>query len=118
MLQASARDQHVGVDQRPDHSLVGVALLTLVIDDALAGKAWRCLGEGAVLVDGIGNGGIDAALFQLVPIRDPNLEVVPSMPRRSVNKAGAVLLGDVLAGKKGNHKVIASPTERVRACLD
>ena len=61
MLQPPAREQHAGVDQRLDHGLVGVALFALVVDDALAGEARRVIGEGAVLVDGVGDGGVDAA---------------------------------------------------------
>ena len=53
-----------GFGQRLDHGLVGVALLALVVDDALAGEAGRGVGEGAVLVDGVGDGRIDAARFQ------------------------------------------------------
>ncbi len=34
-----------GLDQRLDHRLVGVALLALVVDDALAGEARRLRGE-------------------------------------------------------------------------
>ena len=41
MLEPAARDQHAGVDQGLDHRLVGVALLALVVDDALAGEARR-----------------------------------------------------------------------------
>ena len=45
MLEPAARDQHAGLDQRLDDGLVGVALLALVGDDALAGEARRLLGE-------------------------------------------------------------------------
>ena len=41
MLQPAARDDHAGFDQRLDDRLVGVALLALVVDDALAGEAGR-----------------------------------------------------------------------------
>ena len=66
VLEAAARDQHVRVDQRLDHRLVGVAFLAFVVDDALAGEARRGLGEGAVLVDGVGDGGVDAARVKRV----------------------------------------------------
>ena len=61
VLQPAARDQRVGLGQRLDHRLVGVALLALVGEDALAGEARRVIGERAVLVDRIGDRGIDAA---------------------------------------------------------
>ena len=41
MLEPAARDEHAGLDQRLDDGLVGVALLALVVDDALAGEARR-----------------------------------------------------------------------------
>ena len=54
VLETPARDQHMRLDQRLDHRLVGVALLALVVDDALAGEPGRGLSEGAVFVDGVG----------------------------------------------------------------
>ena len=64
MLEPPARDQHAGFDQRLDHRFVGIALLALVGEDALAGETRRLLGEAAVGIDGIGNGRIDAALAE------------------------------------------------------
>ena len=61
VLEAAARDQHAGVDQRLDDGVVGVALFAFVGEHALAGKARRMIGERAVLVDGIRNNRIDAA---------------------------------------------------------
>ena len=49
--------------QRVDDGLVGVALVALVVDDALALEARRVLGEAPVAVDGEGDGGVDAALL-------------------------------------------------------
>ena len=57
----SARDQRVGCDQRLDDRLVGVALVALVGEDALALEARRLLGESAVLVDRVGDARVDAA---------------------------------------------------------
>ncbi len=45
VLEAIAREQHAGVSQRLDHGLVGVALLALVGEHALAGEARRLRGE-------------------------------------------------------------------------
>ncbi len=50
VLQSRARDQHAGVGKRLDHGFVGVALLALVVEHALAGEAGRLVGEGAILV--------------------------------------------------------------------
>ena len=65
MLEPAARDQHAGVDQRLDHGLVGVALLALVGEHALAGEARRLLGERAVLIDRVGDRGVDSARCEL-----------------------------------------------------
>ena len=106
VLEAAARDQHAGLDQRLDHRLVGVALLALVVDDALAGEAGGLLGEGAVLIDGIRDGRIDAARFQRCAIGGPNLEVLAAMSGRGMDEARAGLVGDVVAGEKRDRKVI------------
>ncbi len=50
------------VDQRLDDGVVGVALLALVGEHPLAREARRLVGEGAVLVDRIGDARVDAAL--------------------------------------------------------
>ena len=55
MLELSARDERARLDQRVDDGLVGVADFALVGDDALALEAGRLVGEGAVLVDRVGN---------------------------------------------------------------
>ena len=106
VLEPAARDQHVGVDQRLDHGLVGVALLALVVDDALAGEAGRRLGESAVFIDGVGNGRIDAALFQRGAVRRPDLEVLAAVSWRGVHKAGAGIVGHVIAGKQRDGEVV------------
>ncbi len=85
--------------KRLDHRLVGVGLLAFVVDDAFAGEARRLLGKGAVFVDGVGDCGIDAALFELRLIRDPNVEIFAAVARRSVHKARAIVIGDMFAGE-------------------
>ena len=59
MLQARAREQHAGVDQSLDHRLVGVALLALLGEYALAGKAGRMIGKPPISIDRIGYPCID-----------------------------------------------------------
>ncbi len=88
---------HAGFDQRLDHRVVGVALLALVVDDALADEAGHGIGEGAVLVDGVGNRGIDAARFQRGAIGGPDLEVLAAVSGRGVHEARAGVVGDVIA---------------------
>ncbi len=61
MLQAPARDQRVSLDQRLDDRLVGITLLALFGDDALAGEAGGLVGVNAVIVDGEGDLGLNAA---------------------------------------------------------
>ena len=64
VLEPAARDERPGLDQRVDDGLVGVAGFALVGDDALALEAGRLVGEGAVLVDRIGDARLDAALLK------------------------------------------------------
>ena len=105
------------LDQRLDDGLVGVALLALVVDDALAGEARRLIGEGAVLVDGVGNRGVDAARFQLARIRRPDVEVFAAMAGRGVHEAGAGVVGDVIAGEQRDGEFVAAgkTLQRMRA---
>ncbi len=117
VLEPSARDQHAGVDQGLDHRLVGVAFLALFGQDALAGKAGRLIGEAAVGIDGVGNVSVDAFGRQSGRIGCPYFEVLATMSRRRVNEAGARVVGDVIAGKERNEKVVIAgqPFERMRA---
>ena len=91
-------------DKRLDHGLVGVALLALVVEHALAGEARRLLGEGAVLVDGVGDDGVDAARGELRRVRGPDLEVLAAVAGRGVHEAGAGVVGDVIAGEQRHRR--------------
>ena len=117
MLEAAARDQHAGFDQRLDHRLVGVALLALVGEHTLAGKTRRLRGERAVFVDGIGNGGVDALRSKHPRIRRPDIEVLAAMARRGMHEAGAGIVGDMIAVEQRNDKFVAAPDafQRMRA---
>jgi hypothetical protein len=99
MLEPAARQQLAGLNQRLDHGLVGIALLALVVDHTLAGEARRMIGEGAILIDGIGDGCIDAACFQLARIRHPDIEVLAAVAGRGVHKSCAGVIGDMVAGQ-------------------
>ena len=113
VLEPSARDEHAGVGQRLDDRLVGVALLAVVRDDALAGEARRLLGEGAILVDRIGDRGVDAARGQRARIRRPDVEVLAPVPRRGVHEAGAGVVGDVIAIEQRDDELIALAAKRM-----
>ena len=117
MLEPAARQQHAALDQRLDHGLVGVALFALVVDDALAGEARRLIGEGAVLVDGVGDGGVDAARFQFARIRRPDVEILAAMAGRGVHEAGAGVVGDVIAFEQRNGEFVSAveALQRMRA---
>src|SRR5262245_64593682 len=86
MFEPPAPDQGLGGDQRLDHRLVGIALVTLVIDDTLALEAWRIAREAAIAVDGEGDGGVDAAPFELGRILHPNVKVVATVPGRGIDR--------------------------------
>ncbi|CEG09336.1 hypothetical protein BN961_02761 [Afipia felis] len=57
VLETAAREQCTALDQRLDDGIVGVALLALVGEHALAGEAGRLRGQRAVGIDGVGNRG-------------------------------------------------------------
>ena len=100
VLEPAAREQHAGVDQRLDHGLVGVALVALVGEHALADEARRVIGEAAVGVDGVGDRGVDAARGKLRGIPGPDFEVLAAMAGRGVHEAGAGVVGDMVAGEQ------------------
>src|SRR5579875_1987019 len=114
MFEPSAREEIAGVYERLDHRLVGVALLALVVDDALAGKARRLLGEEAVGIDGIGNARVDLAPLELGLMRHPDVEVLAAVARRGVDEAGARIFRDVLSIEERNGKSIARNRARER----
>ena len=122
MLQPPAREQHVALDQRVDDGLVGVALLAVVVDDArrparpVRTEARRVLGEEAGIVDGEGDGGVDAALAQLGRCVHPGVEVLAAVAGRGVHEAGAGVVGDVVAGEHRDREFVAAAKtlERMR----
>ncbi len=99
VLQAAARDDIAGLDQRLDHRLVGIALFALVVDDTLAGEPGCGLGEGAVFIDGVGNRRVDAARFECRAVHRPHVKVFAAVSGGGVHKACAGVVGDVIAGK-------------------
>src|SRR5215510_15974619 len=66
------------------------------------------LGEGAVLIDRVGDRRIDAARLELGPVRRPDLEVVAPVPGRCVDETAAGVGGDVLAGEQRDLETIAA----------
>ena len=79
-------------------------------------KPGACLGEGAVLVDGVGDRGVDAARFQRARIRRPDVEVLAAVAGRGVHEAGAGVVGDVVAGEQRHVEIVAAmPLQRMRA---
>ena len=98
--QPPARDQRVGLGQRRDDRVVGVAEIALVVDDALALEARRLLGEVAIGIDGEGDRRVDASGLEPRTVFLPDLEVLGAMTRRGVDEAGAGVLGDMLAGEQ------------------
>ncbi len=92
VLEAAPGDEHPGILQCTDHRLVGIALLALVGDDALAFEARRILGEEAIGIDGEGDG--------TVHLLHPDIVVVGAMAGCGVHEAGAGVIGDVIAFEK------------------
>src|SRR5437660_3743175 len=90
-----------------NHRLVRVALFALVVDDAFSREARRLLGEGAVLVDGVGDRGVDAARFQFTRVRRPDIEILAAVSGRGVNEARTSLVSDMIAFQKGNFESVA-----------
>ena len=107
VLEAAARDERAGVGQRLDDGVVGVALVALLVEHALALEARRVLGQHAVGVDGERDRRVDAALLQLGAARHPDVVVVGAVAGRGVHEAGAGVVGDVIAVEQGHVEVVA-----------
>jgi hypothetical protein len=113
MLEPAAGDQHPGGDEGLDDRLVGVSLLALLGDDALAFKTRRIAGEAAIGIDGEGDGRIDPLVLEPAGILAPEVEVLAAMARRGVDEAGPGIDRDMLAGEERHGKVIPSIRERM-----
>src|SRR6516165_10412435 len=113
MLEASARNDHAGPDERLDHGLVGVAFFALVIDDAFASKTGRRLRESSVFIHRIRNSRVQASGIQQRLVTHPNLEVFPTVPWRSVNKARANVIGYMVTRKKWDDEIISFVAKRM-----
>ena len=101
--------------KRVNDGLVGVAGFAFVVDDALALEAGRLVGEGAVLVDGVGNARIDAALLEQPRARGPKLEVLAPVAGRGMDEARARVFRDMVAVEQGNDEAIAVRMKRMGA---
>ena len=108
MLEPAAREQLAALDQRLDHGLVGVTLFALIVDDALADKAGRVVGIGAVLVDSVGDRGVDAALIELTRVRHPDVKILAAVARRGVDEAGTGIVGNVVAGQQRHGEFVVA----------
>src|SRR5580704_2864839 len=103
VLESAARDQHAGATllfgtKSLNYRIVGITLLTLVGKHALANEAWSLIGEPPIGIDSVGNGSVNAPSGQLLRIRSPDVEIIASVARRGVHKAGPRIVGDMIAG--------------------
>src|SRR5262249_56898612 len=72
------------------------------------GKICMLVCEAAVGFDSVRNVLIDTGRGKLGRIGGPNIKVVATVPRRGMDKPGAGVFGDVIAGKKWYCKVVAA----------
>ena len=115
MLEPAAGEQHVRLDQRLDDGVVGVALLTLVGDNLFAFKARGVCRETAIGADGEGNGGVDAARFEVAGAVHPDVEVLAAMAGGGVHEACTGIVGHVVAVEQRHVEVVSLAAQRVGA---
>ena len=115
VLEFSTRHQPARFDQGVNDGFVGVADFALVGDDALALETGRLVGERAVLVDGVGNRGVDAALLKQPRARGPELEVLAPVAGSGMNEARARVFRHMVAIEQRNDKPVAARMKRMRA---
>jgi hypothetical protein len=107
MLEPAPRHKHARIFQRGDDRFIGIALLTLVGDDALALEPRRILSEEAVGIDSEGDGSRNAKLFNLGFVGCPNVVVVGTMTRSGVDETSADIIRYMIAFQERDLKVIA-----------
>jgi hypothetical protein len=115
VLEAAAGDEGIGILQRLDDGVVGVALVAVVLEHALAFEARSFTCEGAVGVDSEGDGGVDAACDQVGLVGHPDLEVIATVARGGVHEARAILVRDVIAVEEGDVEAVASVAQGMGA---
>ena len=115
VLEFSARHQPARFDQGVNDCFIGVADFTLVGNDALAFEAGRLFGEGAVLVDRVGNARLDPALLKQSRARSPEFEILAPMAGSGVNEARARVFRHIVAVEQRNDEPVAMGMKRVSA---
>ncbi len=115
MREARTANNVASLFQRRNHSFIGIALFTLVGDDALAREARRFIGQEAISIDGCRNVGVDAAFTQSLLVRRPDNVVIRTMAGGGVDEARACVVSDVIAVEEWDDKIIAKGFERVIA---
>ncbi len=115
VLEAATGDKRARLDKSVNDGLVGVARLAFVIDDALAFETGRLVGKGAVLVDRIGNAGIDATLLKQACARGPKLEILAPVAWSGVNEARARVFRNMVAVEQRNDEPVAMRMKRMGA---
>ena len=104
--QAPAGEQFAVSNELIDHRLVGAAVLALFLafddEDLLAGEAGGFFGESAEFIDRMRN------FLLRAEGADPGEIVFLTVTGRGVHKARARLIGDVIACKERDFKVVAA----------
>jgi len=113
MLQAATCKERIRGDQRFDDSLVGVALLAVVIHHAggaafaVRTKAGRVGGVEAGIINRERDLRADAARLKRTSAGRPGIKVLATMAGRGVHKAGAGIVGDVVAVEQRDGEGVA-----------
>ena len=115
MLQAAARDDVARFCQRLDDGIVGVALVAVFFQHALAFKARRGFRQHAIGVDGERDGRVDVAIAERFLVLGPDDVVVGAVARRGVDEARARIVGDVIAVEQRHVESVAEIAQRMLA---
>ena len=113
VLEAAARDQGSCFAQCTDDRVVGVALLAVVGDDALAREARRILGVEAVGIHREGDGVRDALALDVGLAGNPDVVVIRAMAGCGVDEARAGIVRHVIAVEHRHGEIITEVSERV-----
>src|SRR5690554_3403021 len=123
MLDATTGHHGVALGKRGDDTVIGVALLAVIVDDAggtalgIGAETGRVPGIEAVVADDIGNLGGDALFGQQAGGIHPDFKVVEAMAGCGMDETGAGVIGDVIAIEERDFELVAAaePAQRVEA---
>src|SRR4051812_31760419 len=120
MFEPPTRDEVTGLDQRGNDSIIGVTLLSLIVDDTATGEARHLFRVEAIGIDRVGDACVDAERRERATLPGPKIEIFATVTGRCVHKTRSGLVGDMLAFEQRHMELVSGNalSQWMRACFD